>query len=173
MASEVSDGFRYIVRHTYVTRYFADGGTQTKTLVNAGASRLERFADRPSAAVERCDHCEARLRVTLRSAVDVRRERRPHRVLWKVCALLAVLSGWGVVHVVRTGDGLGGGEFLALAGTVVATVLFGFGALRSLLLTGGFDTPEVTRTDGPEPKGVQHGWGMAPAEDAGAQARPA
>lgn len=165
MASGVSDRFRYVLMHTAVIRHTGDGRTLTKTSANSDTSGLDRLADRPSEEVVSCENCSARLRVTLRSAADVERRRRPHRLLWKVGALLTVLSGWGVVEVVRGGDGLGGGEFLAMAGTAVATVLFAWGTLWSLLLTSSFDTPEVARTDGPEPPGVRHGWGSASAAE--------
>lgn len=162
MASGVSDRFRYVLTHTAVIRHTGDGRRLTKTSANSGTSGLDRLADRPSEEAVSCDHCAARLRVTLRSTADVERRRRPYRLWWKVWVLLAVLSGWGLVEVVRGGDGLGGGEFLAMAGAAVATVAFAWGTLWSLLLTRSFDTPEVARTDGPEPPGVRHGWGSAP-----------
>ncbi|GAA4042853.1 hypothetical protein GCM10022233_09900 [Streptomyces shaanxiensis] len=166
MASGVSDRFRYVLTHTAVIRHTGDGRTLTKTSANDRVSGLDRLADRPSEEAVSCDHCAARLRVTLRSAAEVERRRRPYRPLWKVGVLLTVLSGWGLVEVVRGGDGLGDGEFLAMAGSAVATVLFGWGTLWSLLLSRSFDTPEVARTDGPEPTGVRHGWGSAAGRSA-------
>ncbi|MET7439951.1 hypothetical protein ACWERY_05435 [Streptomyces sp. NPDC004082] len=156
MGSEISDRFRYSITHTYVTRHVGDS-TQTATLANAEAGSLARFADRPSEMSVFCEHCDARLRVVLRSTGDVRQRRRTHRLLWPIWAVLAVLSSWGFVHVLRTGDGRGAAD-LRLYFTAAATVLLGYGALRSLVLTRGFDTPEVTRTDGREPYGVRHSW---------------
>lgn len=151
----VLDGFRYCITHTYVTRHVGDS-TQTATLVGARVCALNRFADRPSETSEFCEHCDARLRVVLRSAADVRQRRRTHRLLWPVWALLAVMSGWGLVHVLRTGDGLGYDDLFGLLFTAAATVLLGYGTLRSLVLSQGFGTPEVTRTDDREPYGVRH-----------------
>ncbi|MEU3548146.1 hypothetical protein [Streptomyces longwoodensis] len=104
-------------------------------MVGAEARSLDRLADRANERSEHCEHCGARVRVVLRSAADVRRRRRMHRLLWPVRALLAVLSAWGLVQVV-----------------------LGYSTLRSLVLTQGFDTPAVNRTDDREPYGVQHGW---------------
>ncbi|WP_331724318.1 hypothetical protein OG416_36080 (plasmid) [Streptomyces longwoodensis] len=157
MASEISDGFRYSITHTHVTRHVGDN-TQTATLIGAEARSLDRFADRTSERSEHCEHCGARVRVLLRSAAEVRRRRRAHRLLWPVWTALAVLSAWGVVQVVRTGDGRGYDDLFGLFFTAVATVLLGYSTLRSLVLTQGFDTPVVTRTDDREPYGVQHGW---------------
>ncbi|MFJ4526353.1 hypothetical protein ACIP4Y_36515 [Streptomyces sp. NPDC088810] len=157
MASEVTDRFRYSITHTYVTRRIGDS-TQTATLVSSRVSSLARFTDRPSETSEFCEHCDARLRVVLRSTADVRQRRRTHRLLWPVWALLAVSSGWGLVHVLRTGDGLGYDDLFGLFFTAAATVLLGYATLRSLILTQGFDTPEVTRADDREPYGVGHNW---------------
>ncbi|MFF9817830.1 hypothetical protein [Streptomyces sp. NPDC014006] len=167
MGSEISDKFQYSITHTYVTRHVGDS-TQTATMVNAEVGSLDRFAERPSETSVFCEHCEARLRVVLRSTAHVRQRRRMHRLLWPVWALLAVLSGWGLVHVLRTGDGLGYDDLFGLFFTAAATVLLGYGTLRSLVLTQGFDTPEVTRTDEREPYGVHHSWTtprQAEAED--------
>jgi hypothetical protein len=136
-------------------------------LVNAEVASLDRFAERPNARSVFCEHCNARLRVVLRSTADVRQRRRTHRLLWPVWALLAVLSGWGLVHELGTGDGLRASD-LRLYFTAAATTLFGYSTLRSLILTQGFDTPEVTRTDDRESYGVHHGWTtprQADAED--------
>jgi ribosomal protein S18 acetylase RimI-like enzyme len=119
---------------------------------------LDRFADRTNERSEHCEHCGARVRVLLRSAAEVRRRRRAHRLLWPVWAALVVLSAWGLVQVVRTGDGRGYDDLFGLFFTAAATVLLGYSTLRSLVLTQGFDTPVVTRTDDREPYGVQHGW---------------
>jgi hypothetical protein len=54
VASEISDGFRYSITHTHVTRHVGDN-TQTATLIGAEARSLDRFADR---ANERSEHCE-------------------------------------------------------------------------------------------------------------------
>ncbi|MFD8306879.1 hypothetical protein ACFV29_31735 [Streptomyces sp. NPDC059690] len=157
MAGEISDGFQYSITHTYVTRRVGDS-TQTKTLVGAEERSLDRLADRTNERSEHCEQCGARVRVVLRSAAEVRRRRRAHRLLWPVWAVLAVLSGWGLVHVVRTGDGLGYDDLFGLFFTGAGSVLLGYSTLRSLVLTQGFDTPVVTRTDDREPYGVQHGW---------------
>jgi hypothetical protein len=157
VASEISDRFRYSITHTHVTRHVGDN-TQTATLVGAEARSLDRLADRANERSEHCEHCGARVRVVLRSAADVRRRRRMHRLLWPVWALLAVLSAWGLVQVVRTGDGLGYDDLFGLFVTASGTVLLGYSTLRSLVLTQGFDTPAVNRTDDREPYGVQHGW---------------
>ncbi|QTE02970.1 hypothetical protein [Streptomyces cyanogenus] len=164
MASEISDRFRYSITHTYVTRHVGDN-PQTATLVGSRVGSLDRFADRPSEKSEFCEHCDARLRVVLRSTADVRQRRRTHRLLWPVWALLAVLSGWRLVYVLRTGDGLGYDDTLGLYATAFATVLLGYGTLRSLVLTQGFDTPKVTRTDDREPYGVRHHWTRPPHTD--------
>ncbi|GGR86063.1 hypothetical protein GCM10010269_26530 [Streptomyces humidus] len=167
MGSEISEGVRYSITHTYVTLRVGDS-TRTATLVNAGVGSLDRFAERPSETSVFCEHCDARLRVVLRSTADIRQRRRTHRLLWPVWALLAVLSGWGFVQVVRTGDGLGYDDLFGLFLTGAAAVLLGYNTLRSLVLTQGFDTPEVNRTDDREPYGVQHGWttpGQADTED--------
>ncbi|MGA5037023.1 hypothetical protein ACPCA8_08170 [Streptomyces capoamus] len=157
MASEISDRLRYSVTHTYVTGQAGDS-TRTATLVSARAGSLDRFSDRPNETAESCEHCDAQLRVVLRSTADVRRRRSTHRALWPVCAVLALLSTWCLVHVLRTGDGTGSDDLLGLYVTVAATVLLGYATLRSLVLTQAFDTPEVTRTDDREPSGVRHGW---------------
>lgn len=156
MGSEISDRFRYSITHTYVTRHVGDS-TQTATLVNAEVGSLDRFDERPSETSVFCEHCDARLRVVLRSTADVRQRRRTHWLLWPAWALLAMLSGWGLVHVLRTGDGLGEAD-LRLYSTAAATILLGYSTLRSLILTQAFDTPEVTRTDDREPRGVHHSW---------------
>lgn len=157
MACEISDGFRYSITHTHVTRHVGDN-TRTATLVGAEARSLDRFADRANERSEHCEHCGARVRVVLRSAADVRRRRRTHRLLWPVWALLTGLSAWGLVQVVRTGDGRGYDDLFGLFVTAVGAVLLAYSTLRSLVLTQGFDTPVVTRTDDREPYGVQHGW---------------
>jgi hypothetical protein len=168
VGSEISDSFRYSITHTYVTRHVGDS-TQTATLVNAEVGSLDRFAERPSEMSAFCEHCDARLRIALRCRADVRHRRRTHRLLWPVWALLAVLSAWGLVHVLRTGDGLGKAD-LRLYLTAAATVLFGYSTLRSLVLTQGFDTPEVTRTDDREPYGVHHSWTTPRQEDVSSSA---
>lgn len=163
MADEVSDGFRYNITHTYVTGQAGDT-TRTATLVGSAHS-LERFADRASERSVFCEHCDARLRVTLRSKAEVRRRRRMHRLLWPVWALLAVLSGWGVVEVLRTTGG-GGNADLFLLPTVAGTALLGYTTLRSLVLTRGFHTPVVCRMDRREPDGVRHDWSEPRKTDA-------
>ncbi|MBO4253205.1 hypothetical protein [Streptomyces griseorubiginosus] len=164
MADGLSDGFRYNITHTHVTGQAGDT-TRTATLVGTAGS-LERFADRVNERSEFCGHCDARLRVVLRSTAEVRRRRRAHRLLWPVWAVLATLSGWGLVEVLRTGDGRGRADLLALV-TLAGTVLLGYATLRSLILTRGFDTPEVRRTDRREPDGVRHGWRAPRQTDAG------
>ncbi|MFI6008329.1 hypothetical protein ACIBAG_05805 [Streptomyces sp. NPDC051243] len=54
-----------------------------------------------------------------------------------------------------------------MAATAVATVLFAWSTLWSLLLSRSHHAPEVTRIDGPEPTGVRHGRGTPSAEGAG------
>jgi len=133
VAGEISDGFQYSITHTYVTRRVGDS-TQTKTLVGAEERSLDRLADRTNERSEHCEQCGARVRVVLRSAAEVRRRRRAHRLLWPVWAVLAVLSGWGLVHVVRTGDGLGYDDLFGLFFTGAGSVLLGYSTLRSLVL---------------------------------------
>ncbi|MFF9165228.1 hypothetical protein ACF081_33890 [Streptomyces longwoodensis] len=99
------------------------------------------------------------MRVVLGSAAEVCRRRRAYRLLWPVWAVPAAVGGWGLVQVVRIGDGRGYDGLFGLLVTAAGTVLLGSSSLRSLVLTRGFGTPGVSsRRDDREPCGVRHGW---------------
>ncbi|MFF4576066.1 hypothetical protein [Streptomyces sp. NPDC001410] len=157
MAAEVSGTFEYRIMHT-VTKEVSDQLTRTIALTNAEAGRLERFDECRNETRATCDHCGAQLRVELPSFAEVRRERRRHGVLWKVCALATVLSGYGFLHVIRTATGTGYGPGIAFAVTVAATLFFAYRTLISGLLSRSNGGPDVTRVDRRERGNIRHSW---------------
>ncbi|MFJ4809665.1 hypothetical protein [Streptomyces longwoodensis] len=98
------------------------------------------------------------MRVVLGSAAEVCRRRRAHRLLWPVWAVPAAVGGWGLVQVVRIGDGRGYDGLFGLLVTAAGTVLLGSSTLRSLVLARGFGTSGVSRRDDRGPCGGRHGW---------------
>ncbi|MFF4349240.1 hypothetical protein [Streptomyces sp. NPDC001530] len=166
MAAEVTGSFEYRIMHI-VDRHVNGGGgmTLSTALTNATTGCLERFEDRANQIHETCDHCGARLLVTLPSFADVRRERRVHGVLWKVFALATILSGYGFVHVNRTATGLGYGPGLAFAVTMFATLFFAYRTLLSGLRSTSVGGPHVTRVDSPDRGNVQHRWAWVTADE--------
>ncbi|MEU1407270.1 hypothetical protein ABZ471_33830 [Streptomyces sp. NPDC005728] len=150
--------------HT-ITKEVTDKLTRTIALTNATTSCLQRFDERRNETQETCDHCGAQLLVVLPSFADVRRERRLHGVLWKVCALATVLSGYGFVHVIRTATGTGYGPGVAFAVTGAATLFFAYRTLISAMLTRSNGAPEVSRIDHRERGSVRHRWAYPEATE--------
>ncbi|MFI5685302.1 hypothetical protein [Streptomyces sp. NPDC051636] len=166
MAAEVSGNFEYRITHI-VSQEAGHHDTRTIALTNEDAGRLERFEQCRNETHATCDHCGARLLVALPSFAEVRSERRWHGLLWKVCALATVLSGYGFLHVTRTATGAGYGPGIAFAVTVAATLFFGYRTLISGLLSRSNGGPDVTRVDCREPGSVRHSWTyVQAAEDA-------
>lgn len=166
MAAEVPGTFEYKIMHS-LTKQVSHQSTRTIALTNATTSRLQRFDGRRNETDETCDHCDAQLRVVLPSFADVRRERRLHAVLWKVCALATVLSGYGLVHLVRTSRDTGYGPGIAFTLTVAATLLFAYRTLISGTRARSNGAPEVTRVDRRDHANLRHSWTRAQAtEDA-------
>ncbi|MFI7415619.1 hypothetical protein ACIBU0_44065 [Streptomyces sp. NPDC049627] len=162
MAAEVLRTFEYRITHI-VTK--EERLPRTIALTNAGTNRLERFEERRNETHETCDHCGAQLLVGLASFAETRRERRLHRVLWKVWALATVLSGYGLVHVTRTATGTGYGPGIAFTVTVAATLFFAYRTLISGGLSRSNGGPDVTRVDAPDRRNVRHSWTFAVAAD--------
>ncbi|MEU0005751.1 hypothetical protein ABZ079_16035 [Streptomyces sp. NPDC006314] len=160
MAAEVPGTFEYRIMHT-LTKEVTDKLSRTIAVTNAATSRLERFEERRNETRETCEHCGAQLRVALPSFAEVRRERRLHGVLWKVCALATVLGGYGFVHVIRTATGKGYGPGMAFVVTGAVTLFFAYRTLISGLLTRSNGAPEVTRVDRRERGNIRHGWAFA------------
>ncbi|MEU5531643.1 hypothetical protein [Streptomyces sp. NPDC020362] len=150
-----------------VTKEAGDKLTRTIALTNATTGRLERFRERRNESHETCDHCGAQLLVALPSFAEVCRERRMHGWLWKVCALAAVLSGYGFLHVIRTATGTGWGPGTAFTVTGAVTLFLAYRTLISGLLSRSNGGPDVTRVDRREHGNLRHSWTyVEAAEDA-------
>ncbi|NEA63711.1 hypothetical protein [Streptomyces sp. SID12488] len=163
MAAEVTGSFEYRITHS-IGRAVGGRHARTICLTNATTGCLERFDRRVNEVHETCDHCEARLLVTLPSFAEVRRQQRVHGLLWKVYALATILCGSGLPEVIRT-TGKGSRPFLALCIAIGLTLYCASLTLLSGLRSVSKGGPDVTRVDGRKRGTGSHGWSLVTGAD--------